>query len=479
MAPIKSISLQLFATAAACGTGAAVAYNQIPDADTRNLTIIIAVGCTLGLGLICFLASFAGYASQRRQAGRLIQYTRSVLETGKGSAPRLDPPWHAAAKALDQAARVTSQRIEDLQTRLRQFEIESRVSDAERRNLEAILNAISDGVIVTDAFHEVMIANGSAARALRFELEDALQRPVDEVITDARLTKLIKDTTQATHHLRRSLEHHLKDSDGEAFYQITSSRIINDASPAGVVTVLHNITRDKEIAEMKSDFVSKVSHELRTPLSSIKAYIEMLIDGEAHDEETRAEFYNIVQSETNRLQRLIDNILSISRIESGVTKVHRELVTLPKLVKECIDVLQPQAQAKNITLIEIAAPVFFDVHADRDMIYQATMNLMSNAIKYTQQGGQVKIAIEVDEHDRQAIVSVTDNGAGIPAEDLPMLFQKFFRVQSNNKLATGTGLGLNLVKHVIESVHNGRVWVESEVGKGSTFRYALPIADNT
>jgi two-component system phosphate regulon sensor histidine kinase PhoR len=365
-----------------------------------------------------------------------------------------------------------------MQSRLRQLEIEARVSDAERRNLEAILNAISDGVIVTDQFHEIMIANGSAAHALRFELQEALQRPVDEVIPDARLTKLIKDTTQATHSLRRSLEHHFKDQQGEEFYQVTASRIVNDASPAGVVTVLHNITRDKEIAEMKSDFVSKVSHELRTPLSSIKAYIEMLIDGEAHDEQTRSEFYNIVQSETNRLQRLIDNILSISRIESGVTKVHRELVTLPNLVTECLDVLQPQAHAKCITLEETPAPVFFDVFVDRDMIYQATMNLLSNAIKYTPEGGMVKVQIEVDEHDRQAIVSVSDTGAGIPAEDLPMLFQKFFRVQSNNKLASGTGLGLNLVKHVIESVHNGRVWVESEVGKGSTFRYSLPIADN-
>jgi two-component system phosphate regulon sensor histidine kinase PhoR len=245
-----------------------------------------------------------------------------------------------------------------------------------------------------------------------------------------------------------------------------------------VVTVLRDITREREISEMKSDFVSSVSHELRTPLSSIKAYMEMLVDGEAADEQTRAEFYSIIQDQTNRLQRLIDNILNISRIESGVVRVQREHVCLASLVKDAVEVMQPQARAKQIELVEVPTPLFFQVFADKDMIYQCLLNLVSNSIKYTPAGGKVTVAISVDQQGRKVNVSVTDSGVGIPVEDLPRLFEKFYRVPGHKKLAKGTGLGLNLVKQIIETVHGGKVSVTSEVGIGSTFTFSLPMADN-
>ena len=229
---------------------------------------------------------------------------------------------------------------------------------------------------------------------------------------------------------------------------------------------------------MKSDFVSNVSHELRTPLSSIKAYMEMLVDGEADDEQTRAEFYNIIQGEANRLSRLIDNILNISRIESGVVTIQREHICLPTLVREVVDVVQPQAQAKNIKLIEQPSPLYFQVYADRDMIYQAILNLVSNAVKYTREGGQVEVKLSMDEQQRQVSLAVSDTGVGIAADALPHLFDKFYRVADHKGMAKGTGLGLNLVKQIIETVHDGKLEVQSELGKGSTFTFSLPIADN-
>jgi len=228
---------------------------------------------------------------------------------------------------------------------------------------------------------------------------------------------------------------------------------------------------------MKSDFVSSVSHELRTPLSSIKAYVEMLVDGEARDEETRTEFYNIIQSESNRLSRLIDNILNISRIESGIVKISREHIALPTVIKEVVDVMQPQARAKDIELLEQNTPLYYQVYADKDMIYQALLNLVGNAIKYTPEGGTVSIDTVVDDHSRTVKVNVTDSGVGIPPESLPHLFEKFYRVADHKKIAKGTGLGLNLVKHIVETVHGGAVAVTSEVGKGSTFSMSLPISD--
>ena len=241
------------------------------------------------------------------------------------------------------------------------------------------------------------------------------------------------------------------------------------------MAVLHDVTREKEIAKMKTDFVSNVSHELKTPLASIKAYIEMLIDGEAEDDKTELEFYEIIASETDRLHRLIENILNISRIESGVVKVTKEPTSLTGVVKQVLDVARPQAKAKKLQLVERLAPVYYQIESDHDMIYQAVMNLVSNAVKYTPEKGTVTVSVSVDERRSVVVCDVADTGAGIPTEDIPHIFDKFYRVKNNSKLAKGTGLGLTLVKHIIETVHDGKLSVTSEQGKGSTFSFELPL----
>src|SRR6476469_6555730 len=157
-------------------------------------------------------------------------------------------------------------------------------------------------------------------------------------------------------------------------------------APAGVVAVMHDVTHEKEVAQMKNDFVSNVSHELRTPLASIKAYVELLIDGEADDEKTKREFYEVIQNEANRLGRLIDNILNISRIESGLVKVDRKPQSVSVVVEESL---------KNITLVERLTPVFYQTLADRDMLYQAALNILSNAVKYTPGGGEIRVETAV------------------------------------------------------------------------------------
>jgi two-component system phosphate regulon sensor histidine kinase PhoR len=244
---------------------------------------------------------------------------------------------------------------------------------------------------------------------------------------------------------------------------------------SGVVAVLHDVTREKDIARMKTDFVSNVSHELKTPLASIKAYVEMLMDGEAEDEDTKREFYEIISTEADRLHRLIENILDISRIESGVVKVVREPVSLPGVVKQVLDVAAPQAKLKDIKLVSQLTPIYYQVEADHDMIYQAVMNLVSNAIKYTPEGGTVTVGVGVDERRGVSFCEVSDNGAGIAADELPHIFDKFYRVKANNKLAKGTGLGLTLVKHIVETVHDGKLSVTSAEGSGSTFTFELPV----
>jgi two-component system phosphate regulon sensor histidine kinase PhoR len=399
-------------------------------------------------------------------------------------------------QAEDAVLRHLQTEIQRIQGKRRELEVQLRVCEGERRHLTAILNAISDAVIVTDAFNEVALANEAAAQVMGFDLNRARHKPIDEVVSDPTLVKLIKDTREGDDpSLRRHLEHEMG-SDGDAgIYDVTlacvpaesghhgrSDRQEQDGKRkngcGGIVAVLRDITREKEIAEMKSDFVSNVSHELRTPLSSIKAYMEMLVDGEAQDEDTRKQFYNIIQGETNRLSRLIDNILSISRIETGVVKLHREAFALQHLLADVIDIMQPQAQAKQIELVDQDFPVYCEVHADRDMVMQAVLNLIGNAIKYTPEGGQVRLSLERDDQAGMAVVGVSDTGKGIPDDALPHLFDKFYRVADHKKMAKGTGLGLNLVKHVVETVHGGEVGVTSELNKGSTFMFTLPLADN-
>jgi two-component system phosphate regulon sensor histidine kinase PhoR len=244
----------------------------------------------------------------------------------------------------------------------------------------------------------------------------------------------------------------------------------------GVVAVLHDITREKEISKMKNDFVSHVSHELKTPLASISAYSEMLSDGEADDEETRKEFYSVIQSQAKRLNRLIEDILNISRIESGLIKVEKRPVSLTILIEEQLQMIKNYAEEKNIEIIGQKPIVFDQVYVDKDMMSQVIVNLLSNAVKYTPSGGSINIKTEVDEIAALAQVSITDTGVGIPESEVEHVFDKFYRVSANEAQAKGTGLGLNLVKQIVEKVHNGRVFVTSQVGTGSTFGFELPLA---
>ena len=203
-----------------------------------------------------------------------------------------------------------------------------------------------------------------------------------------------------------------------------------------------------------------------------------LADGEVEDEETRSEFYSIIQNQAQRLNRLIEDILNISRIESGLIKVSKEPVSVVLLIRQAVQAISAYAAEKDITIDNQTSVVIGQVCADKDMISQVIINLLSNAVKYTPKGGLVTVNSEVDDARQVARVTVTDTGVGIPEDDIEHIFDKFFRVKENNKYAKGTGLGLNLVKEIVENVHQGSVFVSSLQGKGSTFGFELPLANS-
>jgi signal transduction histidine kinase len=251
---------------------------------------------------------------------------------------------------------------------------------------------------------------------------------------------------------------------------------VADAARSHAETILEGIAnRDEEVSEMKNAFVSMVSHELRTPLASIKAYIEMLIDGEAQDVQTQGEFFEVIQNEANRLGRLIDNILNISRIEAGVARITFQRQCLQDIVSDALKAVAPQAELKKIRISEHLDAGDYQTSCDREMIYQAVLNLLSNAVKFTPGGGAITVESGIASSRNETFLRITDTGVGIAPKDLPFVFDKFYRAESGNQITLGTGLGLSLVRHIVQTVHRGRVFATSELGRGSCFGFELAL----
>ena len=368
--------------------------------------------------------------------------------------------------------------ISELEKQVSDLQIQIQLTQRQKGHIEAIIYSIRDAVIVVDEYDKLLMANEAAGKLFNFDFTSSQHKPIGELVEQDKsefvdiLSHSRKSKAQAA---RKEIEF-LNDREPKTYDCIISCVYDQNRQVCGAVAVLHDITREKQIQQMKNDFVSHVSHELKTPLASITAYSEMLADGEANDEQTIKEFCSVIQSQAQRLNRLIEDILNISRIESGLIKVERKSVSLTILIEEQMQMIRSYAEEKNIDVVWQKPIVFDQVNADKDMISQVVVNLLSNAVKYTPSGGSVKIETEVDESANLIRVSVTDTGVGIPEDEIEHVFDKFYRIGANKKQAKGTGLGLNLVKQIVEKVHEGRVFVSSKPGVGSTFGFELPLA---
>jgi two-component system, OmpR family, phosphate regulon sensor histidine kinase PhoR len=428
------------------------------------------IACCVGAVGVVFLG-----LAYHRLAGVIMSIARQLLSESAGQMTL--PAIKKAAATVHETLEASGDHIVRLETTLSDFRLQSQLSDRRQRHTEAIIYSLRDAVVVVDASDRLLMANEAAALLFAFETEGAIGRPLAELAGAQHhdFVQLLQQSRQSgIEGTRRELQ--FPRSDGPHTFDTIVSCVHEDDVVSGVVAVLHDITREKEISQMKNDFVSHVSHELKTPLASITAYSEMLADGEANDEQTRKEFYAVIQGQAQRLNRLIEDILNVSRIESGLIKVQKEPVSLAILIEQQLQMIKGFAEEKRITVTGQTPIIFDQVYADKDMISQVVVNLLSNAVKYTPAGGKVRIETQVDEVERLARVVVQDTGVGIPADEVEHVFDKFYRVGANNKQAKGTGLGLNLVKQIVEKVHAGRVFVTSEVNVGSTFGFELPLA---
>ena len=382
-------------------------------------------------------------------------------------------------KATERFMDETNEKVKALQNENTDIGLQLQLTQRRKNSVEAILNSIRDAVIVTDDRDKIILANTAAEKLFGFEF-DRLQPPSAEnaVSSTELVTAITKCRTSKTAHVRHELA--FESGEHSVSYDTVLSCVEDDrGNVLQVVAVLHDVTREKEVAQMKNDFVSHVSHELKTPLASINAYAEMLVDGEAEDTETIEQFCGIIQGQAQRLSRLIEDILNISRIESGLVKVSKETHSLALVIRDSVKMITSYAQEKNITVHSPASILYDQVNIDRDMISQVVINLLSNAVKYTPAGGEITVRTDLNEIEGQVTVTISDTGVGIPAEDVDHVFDKFYRVKANNKHANGTGLGLNLVKQIVETVHGGSVFVTSTTGEGSTFGVVLPLSKET
>lgn len=345
--------------------------------------------------------------------------------------------------------------------------------EAERRRLDSVLSNMSEGVIATNRRGQIDIVNNMAQQMLGKENKEIIHENILKILD-----------IQKTHNLRELIERKediLIDYDVDEVHAVlrASFSIIQSESGyiSGVVCVLRDVTEEQKIEEQRKQFVSNVSHELRTPLTSMRSYIEALIDGAWRDEELAPQFLEVAQSETDRMIRMIQDLLHLSRIDSGKSELNKELIDLGALFMQVLNrfemLLASEEYSDNNYRLEnylIDEAVFVDIDPDR--ITQVLDNIMNNAIKYSPDGGTITSRMVVSENE--VIISIKDEGMGIPAEDLEFIFHRFYRVdRARSRAMGGTGLGLAISREVIEQ-HDGRIWAESVEREGTTFYIALP-----
>ncbi|MDF1500416.1 MAG: response regulator [Anaerolineales bacterium] len=330
-------------------------------------------------------------------------------------------------------------------------------SEEERSKLETILAQTENGVIVVDEDNRVVMINSSAERifGVRGDYEGL---SAAEVFDHERLLEFLRFDQHGSYKDELELE------DGRVF-NVVRSPIRN----IGQAVVLHDITHFKELDRIKSEFVTTVSHDLRSPLTAILGYIE-LIEQAGPLNEAQTGFVERVLMSVEQITALVTNLLDLGRIESGLD-TSKEQADLAKLAHYALDGLRSTARTSKVELQVQIADALPAVYGDPVRLRQMISNLLDNAIKYTPEGGRVVLVTEAE--DDQVILQVSDTGPGIPASDQPYLFDKFFRASNVPRDLAGTGLGLSIVKSIVEQ-HQGRIWVDSQIGEGTKFTVVLP-----
>jgi two-component system phosphate regulon sensor histidine kinase PhoR len=355
----------------------------------------------------------------------------------------------------------------------------------ERNQSSAILRSMVEGVAVIDAQERLVFCNQAFLNILNLEAAKSEGRPVIEVIRNSELLGLVRKALRGDEGLQTDIAMGfiqqqsfsvtaapVKPLDSGALATGTPENV---KKPSGAVVVLHDVTELRRLERVRQDFVANVSHEFKTPLTAIQGFAETLLAGALDDPKNNRRFLEIIRDHAARLARLTNDLLKLARIEAGKLEVQFFRVSLADVIEGCEETSLLKSTPKQIAL-DLEVPTNLPpVRADASLLHEVLQNLLDNAIQYTPPGG--KIHVSAAARNREAVITVDDTGIGIPVVDQERIFERFYRVDAaRSREAGGTGLGLSIAKHIVEA-HGGRIWVESEVGRGSKFSFSIPLAN--
>ena len=435
----------------------AVPLSNVDRALDRLRRIIIGVlllGIVLSIGLAYMVAR--GIFKPVRE----LTQTAAAISKGDMSRRLRRYPKNEVGdlgKAFDSMADNVQEKIEDVtQTRDR---------------LEAVLWGMSEGVLVTDGKGRILLANQALLELLGLS-QNPQGRLISEIVRNADLLEAVRLARGGQRQVWRQIRI-LKPAPRHMDLRVVRLAEAGDQAGAGCVAVLHDITELKRTEEIRKDFVANVSHELRTPLTAIRGSAETLLGGALESPPDAIRFLKMISRHAERLELLSEDLLALSRIESGQIASNREDIEAEELADNLINTMAGPAADRDIQLKETPPPKGLVIRANRRDIEQALLNLLHNAIKYTEPGGEVTLSFAVKKNDVR--ISVSDTGVGIPPEHQERIFERFYRVDKNrSRQMGGTGLGLAIVKHLANSL-GGKVELESEPGVGSVFTLVVPV----
>ena len=359
---------------------------------------------------------------------------------------------------------------------------EIRTLSGERNRSSAILRSMVEGVAVIDAQERLVFYNRAFSEIFNVPVSTAEGRPLIEAVRNAELVGLIRKALRGEEGLQNDISMGIVQMQN---FSVTAAPVMalettngapdaDRAKPSGAVVVLHDVTELRRLERVRQDFVANVSHEFKTPLTAIQGFAETLLSGALDDPTSNRRFLEIIRTHAVRLARLTNDLLKLARIEAGKLEVEFFPVGLIELIEGCAETTLLKASRKQITLEIEVPPGLPPVRGDAGLLRDVLQNLLDNAIQYTPEGGHIRVSADL--RSKEAVVTVTDTGIGIPASDKERIFERFYRVDAaSSREAGGTGLGLSIAKHIVEA-HGGHLWVDSVIGEGSKFSFSIPIA---
>jgi two-component system phosphate regulon sensor histidine kinase PhoR len=340
----------------------------------------------------------------------------------------------------------------------------------ENSQFNTVLNYMADGVLITDSEGNVRLINPAAAKLLAVSAKSALARSFAEVVRHHQLIDLWQQCQSERREVTAAVE-----IGREQFLQVIITPFA-ERGAQGYLVIMQDLTTVRHLQTVRRDFVSNISHELRTPLASLRVIIETLQDGAYDDSETAVRFLDRAASEIDILTQMVQELLELSRIESGQVPLRLQATGVADLLLKPLDRLRPQAERAKIELILDLPAALPKVLADPERIHQVVTNLLHNAIKFTPEMGKITLQAHEDRAENNVVFAVHDTGIGILQEDVSRIFERFYKSdRARTRSRGGTGLGLAISRHIVQ-VHNGRIWVKSKEHKGSSFYFTLPIS---